>query len=182
MSNREHHSIVRPLDLYPTPLRWSKFSIFPTLFEIFGFIVITHSNLIPHVITIVKSWDILYTAQHQDSFLRTERRWFFSIRKCITYCTYCTTNFVLGSRDKYSGKAVDIWAMGVTLFCFIYGKVSRGYLMDAFFRTCCSHSFLFMILDHVIEIVLHSYTNHTSLGRFDLWSNLPFAIESFSTL
>lgn len=26
------------------------------------------------------------------------------------------------SRDKYSGKAVDIWAMGVTLYCFLYGK------------------------------------------------------------
>ena len=27
------------------------------------------------------------------------------------------------SRDKYSGKAVDVWAMGITLFCFLYGKV-----------------------------------------------------------
>ncbi|XP_066921159.1 calcium/calmodulin-dependent protein kinase kinase 1-like [Clytia hemisphaerica] len=26
------------------------------------------------------------------------------------------------SRDKYSGKAVDVWAMGITLFCFLYGK------------------------------------------------------------
>jgi len=26
------------------------------------------------------------------------------------------------SRDKYSGKAVDVWAMGVTLYCFLYGK------------------------------------------------------------
>ncbi|XP_031570435.1 calcium/calmodulin-dependent protein kinase kinase 1-like isoform X2 [Actinia tenebrosa] len=26
------------------------------------------------------------------------------------------------SRDKYSGKAVDVWAMGITLFCFVYGK------------------------------------------------------------
>ena len=26
------------------------------------------------------------------------------------------------SRDKYSGKAVDIWAMGITLYCFLYGK------------------------------------------------------------
>ncbi|XP_071094192.1 calcium/calmodulin-dependent protein kinase kinase 1-like isoform X2 [Haliotis cracherodii] len=26
-------------------------------------------------------------------------------------------------REKYSGKALDIWAMGVTLFCFVYGRV-----------------------------------------------------------
>lgn len=28
------------------------------------------------------------------------------------------------SRDKYSGKAADIWALGITLYCFIFGKVS----------------------------------------------------------
>ena len=28
-----------------------------------------------------------------------------------------------GSRDKYSGKAADIWSMGITLYCFFYGKV-----------------------------------------------------------
>ncbi|KAJ7333728.1 Calcium calmodulin-dependent protein kinase kinase 2 [Desmophyllum pertusum] len=27
------------------------------------------------------------------------------------------------TRDKYSGKAADIWALGITLFCFIFGKV-----------------------------------------------------------
>lgn len=27
------------------------------------------------------------------------------------------------SRDKYSGKAADIWALGITLYCFIFGKV-----------------------------------------------------------
>ena len=26
------------------------------------------------------------------------------------------------AKDKYSGKAADIWAMGVTLYCFLYGK------------------------------------------------------------
>ncbi|XP_001627621.2 calcium/calmodulin-dependent protein kinase kinase 1 isoform X2 [Nematostella vectensis] len=26
------------------------------------------------------------------------------------------------SRDKYSGKAVDVWAMGITLYCFVFGK------------------------------------------------------------
>lgn len=25
--------------------------------------------------------------------------------------------------DKYGGKALDVWAIGVTLFCFLYGKV-----------------------------------------------------------
>ncbi|GAB6033528.1 hypothetical protein CHUAL_013404 [Chamberlinius hualienensis] len=28
-----------------------------------------------------------------------------------------------GNRDKYSGKAADIWAMGVTLYAFVYGQV-----------------------------------------------------------
>ncbi|XP_064618975.1 calcium/calmodulin-dependent protein kinase kinase 1-like isoform X2 [Lineus longissimus] len=28
-----------------------------------------------------------------------------------------------GGEKKYSGKALDIWAMGVTLYCFLYGKV-----------------------------------------------------------
>lgn len=27
------------------------------------------------------------------------------------------------SRDKYSGKGADIWALGITLYCFIFGKV-----------------------------------------------------------
>ena len=27
------------------------------------------------------------------------------------------------TRDKYSGKAADIWAMGVTLYCFVFGKI-----------------------------------------------------------
>ena len=34
-----------------------------------------------------------------------------------------TLNFLSDSRDKYSGKAADIWALGVTLYCFIFGKV-----------------------------------------------------------
>lgn len=25
--------------------------------------------------------------------------------------------------DKYGGKALDVWAMGITLFCFLFGKV-----------------------------------------------------------
>ena len=32
-------------------------------------------------------------------------------------------NFPSDSRDKYSGKAADIWALGITLYCFIFGKV-----------------------------------------------------------
>lgn len=27
------------------------------------------------------------------------------------------------TRDKYSGKATDVWAMGVTLYCFVFGKI-----------------------------------------------------------
>lgn len=27
------------------------------------------------------------------------------------------------TRDKYSGKAADVWAMGVTLYCFVFGKI-----------------------------------------------------------
>lgn len=27
------------------------------------------------------------------------------------------------SRDKYSGKAADVWALGITLYCFVFGKV-----------------------------------------------------------
>ncbi|KAK3735941.1 hypothetical protein QZH41_013938, partial [Actinostola sp. cb2023] len=26
------------------------------------------------------------------------------------------------TRDKYSGKSADVWAIGITLFCFVYGK------------------------------------------------------------
>ncbi|XP_041348459.1 calcium/calmodulin-dependent protein kinase kinase 1-like [Gigantopelta aegis] len=26
-------------------------------------------------------------------------------------------------REKYSGRALDIWSMGITLYCFLYGKV-----------------------------------------------------------
>lgn len=27
------------------------------------------------------------------------------------------------SKEKYSGKALDVWALGITLYCFLYGKV-----------------------------------------------------------
>ncbi|CAB4004813.1 calcium calmodulin-dependent kinase kinase 1-like isoform X2 [Paramuricea clavata] len=27
------------------------------------------------------------------------------------------------TRDKYSGKATDVWAMGITLYCFVFGKI-----------------------------------------------------------
>ena len=36
----------------------------------------------------------------------------------------CLTSYLVSdTRDKYSGKAADIWALGVTLYCFIFGKV-----------------------------------------------------------
>lgn len=37
--------------------------------------------------------------------------------------------------DKYGGKALDVWAMGITLFCFLFGKVIlRGEFLF-FFRS-----------------------------------------------
>jgi len=29
---------------------------------------------------------------------------------------------LLGNKEKYSGKALDVWALGITLYCFLYGK------------------------------------------------------------
>ena len=43
--------------------------------------------------------------------------------------------FHTDSRDKYSGKAVDVWAMGVTLFCFLYGTVSMILFVIILIRT-----------------------------------------------
>ena len=34
---------------------------------------------------------------------------------------------VLDGRVKFSGKAADIWAMGVTLYSFVYGKVTFNF-------------------------------------------------------
>lgn len=34
---------------------------------------------------------------------------------------------VLGTQEQYSGKALDIWALGITVYCFLYGKVSAQY-------------------------------------------------------
>ena len=33
---------------------------------------------------------------------------------------------LLGTKEKYSGKALDVWALGITLYCFLYGKVDRS--------------------------------------------------------
>jgi len=27
-------------------------------------------------------------------------------------------------KENFSGKALDIWAMGITLYCFVFGQVS----------------------------------------------------------
>ena len=55
-----------------------------------------------------------------------------------------TLNFLSDSRDKYSGKAADIWALGVTLYCFIFGKVGvNGVFFFSFF-------FIFFILFAII--------------------------------
>ena len=46
-----------------------------------------------------------------------------------------------GGRVKFSGKAADIWAMGVTLFSFVYGKVSQECLRNlevGFLLSCLS--------------------------------------------
>ena len=29
------------------------------------------------------------------------------------------------TKEKYSGKALDIWALGITLYCFVIGKVRK---------------------------------------------------------
>ena len=33
---------------------------------------------------------------------------------------------LLGNKETYSGKALDVWALGITLYCFLYGKVDRN--------------------------------------------------------
>ena len=37
-------------------------------------------------------------------------------------------NSLSDTRDKYSGKAADIWALGITLYCFVFGKVGANAL------------------------------------------------------
>ena len=30
---------------------------------------------------------------------------------------------LLENSNKYGGRALDVWAMGITLYCFIFGQV-----------------------------------------------------------
>ena len=56
---------------------------------------------------------------------------YLAIRPCTFYVPYFETfNWLLYidvltvAKSSYLGKAVDIWAAGVTLYCMMYGKVS----------------------------------------------------------
>lgn len=39
-------------------------------------------------------------------------------------------NLAASSSSSFKGQAVDVWAAGVTLFCFVYGKVRYGNCAD----------------------------------------------------
>lgn len=43
-------------------------------------------------------------------------------------------NFVAASSNSFKGQGVDMWAAGVTLFCFVFGKVCVYVLACSVFK------------------------------------------------
>ena len=61
--------------------------------------------------------------------LQGQWKWGFCvIFSLLEWFIYWVLQHCVATKDKYSGKAADVWAMGVTLYCFVFGNVRLNIL------------------------------------------------------
>jgi serine/threonine protein kinase len=60
------------------------------------------------------------------------------------------------TRDKYSGKATDVWAMGITLYCFVFGKVRANHVLYRLldFAPMASFSYAYFLMFQLTLVII----------------------------
>ena len=93
---------------------------------------------------------------------------------------YLFSVYFVEEKENFSGKALDVWAMGITLYCFLYGRVSSFtiyHILNIQNFNDTQEKALKTLLEKVKMLIIRTFLPylqcfHLFQGQFVIWLTL----------